>query len=122
MLDIKKSYENLANTVEHHYQHIKNQHEFMRSVAIQFELAYTDFRVIEMALQLDGEQNHDLLRHFASAYEMVFQYENAFVSGGLEGFNTKFGNQLHDYELAKNHLLSVMTKIAKLQPWYTPTL
>lgn len=116
MLDVKKSIENLNWTVEHHFLHIQNQHEFMRAWAVQFELAYTDFRVIEMALQLSGDENHELLRQFATAYEAVYNYEYAFAAGGLDGFNKQFGDQINDYEKAKDNLLSLLQEITKRQP------
>ncbi|KRM55750.1 hypothetical protein C5L31_001093 [Secundilactobacillus malefermentans] len=118
MMDVKKSLENLAWTTDHHFQHIQNQHEFIRAVAIQFELGYTDFRVIEMALQLSDGENHELLKQFATAYENVYQYEYAFVADGLSGFNEKFGHQMPAYKEAKESLLSVIQLISKLQPWY----
>nr|WP_225350788.1 hypothetical protein [Lacticaseibacillus camelliae] len=54
MLDVKNSIDNLEWTTTHHLAHIQNQHPFMRRWAVQFELAYTDFRVIQMALQMDA--------------------------------------------------------------------
>lgn len=83
MLDVKKSLDRLTWNTQHHFAHIEAQHDFMRAWAIQFELAYTDFRVVEMALQLDGS-HHDLLAAFAAAYEKVYDYEYAFVAGGLK--------------------------------------
>ena len=62
MLDVKDSVNRLAWTTEHHFLHIQARHDFMRAWAVQFEMAYTDFRVIQMALQLGGEQYHDLLK------------------------------------------------------------
>lgn len=52
MLDVSDSLDRLAWTTEHHYRHIAAQHDFMRAWAVQFELAYTDFRTIQLALQL----------------------------------------------------------------------
>jgi hypothetical protein len=52
MLDVIGAVKNLQWTTEHHYLHIRNQHDFMRAWAVQFELAYTDFRIIQMALQI----------------------------------------------------------------------
>ncbi|MBT9671627.1 hypothetical protein GPK34_06245 [Secundilactobacillus kimchicus] len=111
MLDVKGSIDNLSTTVTRHFAHIKNQHEFIRAWAVQFELAYTDFRVIEMALQLSGDAQHPLLAEFAAAYDAVYKYEYAFAGGGLEGFNQQFGNQIDDYEKAKDHLLEVIEKV-----------
>lgn len=86
----------------------------MRAWAIQFELAYTDFRVVEMALQLDGK-HHDLLAAFAAAYEKVYDYEYAFVAGGLEGFNEKYGNQIEDYRTAANDFLKLIDQIRDIK-------
>lgn len=88
MLDIQGSLKNLAWTIEHHFLHIKNQHEFMRAWAVQFELAYTDFRVTQMA----------------------------FASNGLAGFNEKFGDQLPQYEQAQQTLRKTIDQIMSLQP------
>lgn len=115
MLDVKGAIENLRSTSEHHYAHIENQHEFMRAWAIQFELSYTDFRVIELAVQMSGEAQHPLLARFAAAYEDVYQYEYAFVAGGLDGFNEKFGDKIPDYEKAKDTLVSVLQEISALE-------
>lgn len=115
MLDIQGSLKNLAWTVEHHFLHIKNQHEFMRAWAVQFELAYTDFRVTQMALQLAGNQM-DLLKDFTTQYDVVYQYEMAFASNGLAGFNEKFGDQLPQYEQAQQALRKTIDQILSLQP------
>jgi hypothetical protein len=42
----------------------------MRAWAVQFELAYTDFRTIQLALQLAQDQ-HDLLVRFTGVYDTV---------------------------------------------------
>ncbi|ANZ61911.1 hypothetical protein AYR62_05230 [Secundilactobacillus paracollinoides] len=114
MLDVKNSIERLSWTVEHHFLHIQAQHEFMRAWAIQFELAYTDFRVIQMALQLAGDSHHELLSQFSAAYEKVFDYEYAFVAGGLDGFNAKFGDQLDQYEAAEKETLGLIKQISAI--------
>lgn len=114
MLDVLGSLKNLRWTVDHHFMHIKNQHDFMRAWAVQFELAYTDFRVTQMALQLAGQT--DLLKQFTSQYNEVYQYEMAFAGGGLEGFNEKFGSQIPAYEAAHDALLGTIDEILKLQP------
>ncbi|MFD1431076.1 hypothetical protein [Lacticaseibacillus mingshuiensis] len=95
MLDVQSSLANLQWTVDHHFLHIQNQHPFMRAWAVQFELAYTDFRVIQLALQLAGE--HDLLAQFTKIYDQLYTFEYAFAADGLEGFNAKFGDQLTTY-------------------------
>lgn len=113
-LDVKKSIENLTWTVDHHFLHIKNQHPFMRAWAVQFEMAYTDFRVIEMDLQLSGSQYHDLLKQFAAAYEAVQNYEWAFARGGLDEFNAQFGNDIPQYEQAVRDFDGIIAKINEL--------
>ncbi|OJG62992.1 hypothetical protein RV07_GL001132 [Enterococcus malodoratus] len=114
MLDVLGAIKNLTWTTEHHFLHIKNQHEFIRIWAIQFELAYTDFRVIQMALQLDSQT--ELLQRFTKAYDAVYQYEYAFVKGGLEEFNQQFGDQLDSYDEAHQTLLTVLDELMKQQP------
>ncbi|PWF99700.1 hypothetical protein [Levilactobacillus bambusae] len=116
MLDVKGSIKNLSSTTENHYKIIQNQEPFTRAFPIHFELAYTDFRTIEMALQMTGDQNHSLLVQFSAAYEAVYQYENAYATGGLDGFNEQFGNQIPEYEQAKNQLLTLINQISQLQP------
>lgn len=112
MLDIKASIENLEWTTEHHFLHIKNQHEFMRRWAVQFELAYTDFKTIQIALQLADQT--ELYQKFTESYQAVYQYEAAFAMDGLEGFNEKFGDQLADYEKAHNELLANLKELKQL--------
>lgn len=114
MLDVKKSLDRLTWNTQHHFAHIEAQHDFMRAWAIQFELAYTDFRVIQMALQLSGDEHHELLAKFSAAYEKVFNYEYAFVAGGLEGFNEKYGQELDQYEQAEKETLALIDEISAL--------
>lgn len=114
MLDVIGAVKNLQWTTEHHYLHIKNQHDFMRAWAVQFELAYTDFRIIQMALQLDGQM--DLLQRFTKAYDAVYQYEYVFVKGGLAEFNQEFGDQIDDYEAAQQNLLAILAELMTQQP------
>ena len=116
MLDVKGSINNLITTTKDHFNYIKQQKSFTRAFPIHFELAYTDFRVIQVALQLTGEQNHALLASFAAAYKAVYQYENAYATGGLDGFNHQFAGKLADYEQSTNYLLEVIEQISKLQP------
>ncbi|MBS5819656.1 MAG: hypothetical protein KIC85_00635 [Enterococcus gilvus] len=117
MLDVLGAIKNLQWTTEHHFLHIKNQHDFIRIWAIQFELAYTDARVVQLALQLDSQM--DLLQRFTKAYDAVYHYEYAFAKGGLEGFNQEFGDQIDQYEEAHTTFLAVLDELAALQP--TPT-
>lgn len=114
MLDVLGAIKNLTWNTEHHFLHIKNQHEFMRIWAVQFELGYTDFRTIQLALQLD--QQTELLKQFTRAYDAVYQYEYSFVKGGLDGFNQEFGDQIDQYDQAHQELLAALQKIAALQP------
>lgn len=111
MLDIKDSIKRLKWNTEHHFLHIQAQHEFMRAWAIQFELGYTDMRVIQMTLQMGISEHAEILKRFTAAYEQVYQYEYAFVAGGLEGFNAQFGNQMADYEKAEKDLLKALDEI-----------
>ncbi|GAX02441.1 hypothetical protein IWT140_00037 [Secundilactobacillus pentosiphilus] len=111
MLDVKDSVERLAWNTEHHFLHIQAQHEFMRAWAIQFELGYTDLRVIQVALQLAQPAQLALLHELTAAYHSVYQYEYAFVAGGLDGFNQQFGGQIDEYERAEKRLLSVLDQV-----------
>ncbi len=110
MLDVKDSIRRLAHTVEHHYAHIAAGHAFERQWAIQFELAYTDFRMIQLALQLDGHHS-DLLLRFTSAYDDVYVYEYAFAAGGLEGFEEKFAGRVESYKSDVDMLLATIAEI-----------
>ncbi|GAB6093409.1 hypothetical protein [Furfurilactobacillus curtus] len=119
MLDVKDSIDRLQWTVDHHFLHIQAQHEFMRAWAVQFEMAYTDFRVIQMALQLGGEENHPLLKAFAAAYEDVYQYEYEFAAGGLEGFNAKFGaDDMTKYQAAVKTMDGLIEQIKAVKVDY----
>lgn len=118
MLDVLGSIKNLTWNTEHHFLHLKNQHEFMRIWAVQFELGYTDFRTIQLALQLD--QQTELLKQFTKAYDAVYPYEYAFVKGGLEGFNQAYGDQMDQYDQAHQTLLAVLQKITEFQPKEAP--
>lgn len=113
MLKIENSIANLRWTTDHHYQHIQNQHPFMRAWAIQFELAYTDFRVIQLALQLDGQAV--LLADFAKTYEQIHAFEYEFAANGLEGFNAKFADQMANYATEVEHLGRLLDQISDLQ-------
>ena len=114
MLKIDDSIARLAWNTEHHFLHIQAQHDFMRAWAIQFELGYTDLRMIQFALQLADPSQPELLTQLTTAYQQVYQYEYAFVAGGLEGFNQQFGNQMADYAKAEKKLLQVLDQIKAL--------
>lgn len=114
MLDVKGSINNLTDTIEKHFQSIKSQQPFERIWAVQFELAYTDFRVIQMALQMSGDNYHDLLVQFTTNYHTVFNYELAYASGGLAGFNQQFGKQIDQYQTAKDQLKLTIKKISSI--------
>ncbi|MCH5463176.1 hypothetical protein HC026_11585 [Lactobacillus sp. LC28-10] len=114
MLKIEDSIARLAWNTEHHFLHIQAQHDFMRAWAIQFELGYTDLRVIQIALQLATPAQPELLSELNEAYQQVYQYEYAFVAGGLDGFNQQFGDQIGDYERAEKRLLTVLNQIKAL--------
>lgn len=115
MLDVTDSLKRLRWTADHHFLHIQARHAFMRAWAIQFELAYTDFRTIQLALQLSGEQQHELLTQFAQAYENVYQYEYAFATDGLDGFDAQFSDQLPAYEAAVKQLDQILDKIEAVE-------
>lgn len=114
MLDVRGSIANLKWNTEHHYLHIKNQHDFIRIWAIQFELGYSDFRTIQMALQLANRS--EMLKDFTRAYDAVYRYEYAFVQGGLEGFNQQFGTEIDAYDKAHQSFLAVLDELSKTQP------
>ncbi|MDR1087688.1 MAG: hypothetical protein LBL23_00095 [Coriobacteriales bacterium] len=114
MLDVRGSIANLKWNTEHHYLHIKNQHDFVRIWAIQFELGYSDFRTVQMALQLTGRS--EMLKDFTKAYDAVYRYEYAFVQGGLEGFNQQFGTEIDAYDKAHQSFLAVLDELSKTQP------
>lgn len=114
MLDVSDSLDRLAWTTEHHYRHIAAQHDFMRAWAVQFELAYTDFRTIQLALQLAQDQ-HDLLVRFIGVYDTVYQYEYEFAANGLAAFNAKYGDQLEPYRLAAEHLSQIIGEIRAIK-------
>lgn len=113
MLDVIKSLDRLTWNTQHHFAHIEAQHDFIRAWAIQFELGYTDVRVVQMALQLDGK-HHDLLVKFTAAYDKVYDYEYAFVAGGLEGFNEKYGDKIEDYRAGANEFLGLIDQVREL--------
>lgn len=114
MLDVTGSIANLQWTTEHHFLHIQARHEFIRAVAVQFEIAYTDFRTIQLALQLGGQE--ELLSTFTAEYNQVFKFEMAFAGGGLEGFDAKFAGRIKEYQQAEEALLATLGDIMKLQP------
>ncbi|KRM10288.1 hypothetical protein FD16_GL001219 [Paucilactobacillus suebicus DSM 5007 = KCTC 3549] len=81
---------------------------------MQFELAYSDFRVIQLALQLDGQK--DLLSKFTSQYNDIYKYEMAFVRGGMAEFDNQFEGQIDDYQKAEQSLLETLKEIRQTQP------
>ncbi|MDR0899842.1 MAG: hypothetical protein LBM27_05750 [Lactobacillaceae bacterium] len=105
---VAKSVERLQWNTEHHFLHIKAQHDFIRQWAVQFELGYSDARLIQAYLETEKPELWD---EFTNAYEDVYQYEYAFVAGGLEGFNSQFGDKIDDYDKAHTAFLNVLTKI-----------
>lgn len=114
MLDILGSWKNLAATTQAHFETIRDQKEFERIFAVQFELAYSDFRTIQMALQL--AEKMDLLKRYTQTYNAVYAFEYAYVAGDLAGFNERFGQQLKAYEQAVTAFLSAMEEVKQLQP------
>lgn len=114
MIDVKGAINNLQTTVQDHFDYIKGNGSFQRSFPIHFELAYTDFRVIQMALQLSGQENHQKLLDFTYAYQDVYQYEEAFADGGPEGYNEKFAGKIDDYQAAVTKFLKALEVVAKI--------
>lgn len=114
MLDVKNSIDNLEWTTTHHLAHIQNQHPFMRRWAVQFELAYTDFRVIQLALQLDS-QYPELLADFSKTYEDIHNFEFAFAGDGLDGFNQQFGDQINVYASQVDHFEDLIDQLRDLE-------
>lgn len=113
MLDVRGSIKNLQWNTEHHFLHLKAQHEYIPIWGVQFELGYSDFRTIQLALQLATKK--DLLQRFTEAYDEVYQYEYAFVKGGLTGFNQEFGEKIPAYQAAHEKLLAVLAEMLALQ-------
>ena len=105
-IDIKDSVENLKWNTEHHYLHIEQQHEFIRAIAVQFELGYSDYRTIQLALYL--EHKDDLLNMFTKAYKDFYEYESVFAMRGLEEFNHQFSYKMADFRQVKDQLLNVL--------------
>lgn len=114
MLDVSDSLNRLAWTTEHHYRHIAAQHDFIRAWAVQFELSYTDFRVVQMALQLAQDQ-HELLVRFTGVYDTIYQYEYEFAANGLAAFNAKYGTQMATYRVATENSLELIKETQALK-------
>lgn len=106
MMNIKSAVENLQWNAEHHYAHIEAKHDFIRAIAVQFELGYTDFRFIQTAL-LSANMD-DKYRAFTEAYEDFYQYESFFAMRGLEEYQMKYGDKLSDFRQAKDNLLKIL--------------
>lgn len=111
--NVKGSIQNLASTTQDHFEYIQQQKSFTRGFPIHFELAYSDFRIIQFALELSGE-NTSLLNSFTDDYQTVYQYEDAYATGGLEGYEEKFNGQIDAYQQAKDRLLDDLQEISKL--------
>ena len=106
MMNIKSAVENLQWNAEHHYAHIEAEHDFIRAIAVQFELGYTDFRFIQTAL-LSADLN-EKYKEFTAAYEDFYQYESLFAMRGLEEYQLKYGDKLSEFRQAKDNLLKVL--------------
>ncbi|WP_179394803.1 hypothetical protein [Lacticaseibacillus absianus] len=113
-LDVAQSIANLKWTVDHHFLHIRDHSPFARAIAVQFELAYTDFRVIEMSLQLRGPETHAVLVDFAQTYTAVQRYEWPFIAGGPEEYYAQHGADFSDYQQQVTHLDDLLDTIAAL--------
>lgn len=106
MINIKSAVHNLEWNAEHHFAHIESNHEFIRAIAIQFELGYTDFRFIQTALI--SANMTDKYEEFTNAYEDFYQYESFFAMRGLEEYNLKYSDKLDEFRQAKDTLLNVL--------------
>ncbi|HAT55552.1 MAG TPA: hypothetical protein DCW31_10025 [Lactobacillus sp.] len=111
MIDIQDSAQQLQKTVNDHFEYIQAGHDFARAFAIQFELTYTDFRMIELGLQLDGKGQATLLNSFKTAYQAVYRFEAPFAFGGLEEFDKQCRDMMVDYELAVKQLNKVLQQV-----------
>lgn len=105
-IDMTDSVANLKWNTEHHYAHIEQQHEFIRAIAVQFEIGYSDYRYIQMALYLENKD--DLLQQFTKAYKDFYAYESVFAMRGLEEFNKDFSWKMGDFREVKDKLLNVL--------------
>ncbi|GEL15186.1 hypothetical protein [Pediococcus cellicola] len=114
MLDVWGSLKNVQQTVQAHLAWIKARKSFERVFAVDFEMAYSDFRVVQMALQLAGEMA--LLKRYTTAYSAIYNYEHAYVQGGLEEFNRQYGEKLADYEQTVVTLEQIIKEIGALLP------
>ncbi|MYV06121.1 MULTISPECIES: hypothetical protein [Furfurilactobacillus] len=114
MVDVQDSVNRLMATANDHFTYIQAGHDFIRAWAIQFELAYTDYRTIDLALQFDGTDSNKLRKDFVSAYQAVYRFEYPFAVGGLEQFDEQCENQMPDYEVAVNQLDEVLEKVRQV--------
>lgn len=114
MLDILGSWKNLATTTQQHLATIQAQREFDPLFVVQFQLAYSDFRTVQLALQLADELA--LLKRYTQAYNAVYEFELAYVAGGLANFNAQFGSQIAKYQTAVKAFQEVLNEIKQLQP------
>ena len=110
---VLKAVERVTWNTEHHFLHIKNQHEFKRQLAVQFEMGYSDARFIQFFLETQ-ESDDDIWQTFTDAFEKVTAFEYAFIAGGLEGFNEQFGDQMAAYDEAHQDLLSILEQVKLL--------
>ncbi|WP_262316671.1 hypothetical protein [Lacticaseibacillus parakribbianus] len=112
-LEITSSLQNLQRTVNHHFRHIQAAHPFARPIAVQYELAYTDYRVVQLALQL-GEQPA-LNAELTAAYEAVQAFEWPFIAGGPAEFAAQHGEAPAGYAQAVATFDAVCARVAAWQ-------
>ncbi|WP_225049109.1 hypothetical protein [Lacticaseibacillus kribbianus] len=110
-LDRTSALNNQQWTVAHHFDHIRQGHPFARQIAVQYELAHTDFRVLQLILQLEGQPA--LYADFTAAYEKVQAFEWPFIAGGPEAFSARFGTRLADYHQAVAAFDTVCEQVAE---------
>ncbi|WP_461225954.1 hypothetical protein [Lacticaseibacillus suihuaensis] len=112
-LEIASSLQNLQWTVDHHLRHIQANHPFARPIAVQYELAYTDYRVVQIALQLGGQPA--LNAALTAAYQAVQAYEWPFIAGGPAEFAAQHGEDATGYREAVDTFDAVCGQVAAWQ-------
>lgn len=116
---ILKAIERIRWNTEHHFLHIKNQHEIAPQIGVQFSMGYTDARFIQFFLE-DQEDQTDLWDEFTKTFVEISEYELAFIKGGLAGFNEQYGSedQMKHYEATQTAMLLILDKVRFLALTY----
>ncbi|WP_125704913.1 hypothetical protein [Lacticaseibacillus daqingensis] len=112
--DVTPALANLQWTVDHHFLHIQNHSPFARAIAVQFELAYTDMRIVELALQLRDPVPVDLLSAFRTTYAAIRNYEWPFIAGGPEEYYAQHGADFSDYQQQVTEFDALIAQISAL--------